>query len=615
MRGCRLQAEDLGGGRSGSLKKPHDAEHETPAKRIEDLMRKRRDERPTQAGTTRRSWMKTAAVIAGAAAAERVTPARVGAQSARSGPADARSVKASAQSNIVETTAGKVRGFSANGVLAFKGIPYAASTAGRQRFMAPAKLTPWNGIRSALALGPSSPQAYNCTSIGRRAGWNNDEEAFMFEWDDGRPSEDCLRVNVWTPGVGGARRRPVLVWIHGGGYSSGSSNELRMYDGESLSRRGDAVVVSLNHRLGVLGYLNLAEHGERWASAGNTGMLDIVAALGWVKENIASFGGDPDSVLIFGQSGGGGKVGTLMGMPSAKGLFQRASIQSGSTGVRRPAQDRSRELAAAVLQELGLTAATIDKLQELPYERIVEAGVLAQRRMNPSAAAPGTGGGVNWAPVIDGRIIPEHPWDPKASPLSADVPLLVGTVLNEFANSIQAGDPSLDGMSLDEARKRLTAQRGDKAEAILQSFQQKYPKAAPYELLSRIGGMTGRQNAVLQADRKAAQGAAPAYLYWFQWQTPILDGRPRAFHCAELPFVFYNTDRCAPMTGGGPEARELAGRIADAWIAFARTGNPNHKGLPKWPEFSAAQCPTMVFDTACVVANAPDAEHRRLLTL
>ena len=256
-------------------------------------MGKERDEEMPQAGTTRRTWMKTAAVMAGTAAAQSMTPASLDAQAGRPASGDARAVKASAQSNIVETTAGKVRGFAANGIHAFKGIPYAASTAGKLRFQPPAKPAPWTGVRSALALGPSSPQAFNSTFIGRRGGWNNDEEAFMFDWDDGRPSEDCLRINVWTPGLGAARRRPVLVWIHGGGYSSGSSNELRMYDGESLSRRGDAVVVSLNHRLGVLGYLNLAEHGERWAGAGNAGMLDIVAALGWVKENIANFGGDP----------------------------------------------------------------------------------------------------------------------------------------------------------------------------------------------------------------------------------------------------------------------------------------------------------------------------------
>ena len=550
--------------------------------------------------------MKNAATLAGGAAAANWLSLDGSATVQRSTQAPAsRAVSASASKTIVETTAGKVRGFTHNGIHAFKGIPYARSTAGALRFMPPVKPQAWTGIRSSLALGPSSPQAFNCTSQGRRAGWNNDEEAFMFEWDDGRPSEDCLRVNVWTPAINDSRRRPVLVWIHGGGYSSGSSNELRMYDGDSLSRRGDVVVVSLNHRLGVLGYLNLLEYEERWACAGNAGMLDIVAALEWVRDNITSFGGDPKSVLIFGQSGGGGKVGTLMGMPEAKGLFQRASIQSGSN-VRKPAQDRSPELAAAVLKELGLTKSTLDRIQELPYERIVEAGLLAQRRLNPTPAAPGTGGGVNWAPVIDGKILPEHPWDPKASAFSSDVPLLVGTVLNEFANSVQAGDPSLDDMSIDEARKRLTAQRSDKADQLLDLFRRKYPKATPYELFSRISGMTARQNAVVQAERKAALGAAPAYLYWFQWQTPILDGRPRAFHCAELPFVFYNTDRCASMTGGGADARELAAKISDAWIAFARSGNPNHKGLPKWPAFNAAQCPTMIFDSACAVENGPD---------
>jgi len=567
-----------------------------------------------RAGASRRAWMKSAATLAGGVAASNwlsIDAVAAPSQSATTAPGV---VTASANKTIVETTAGKVRGFTHNGIAAFKGIPYARTTAGSLRFMPPAKPAAWTGVRSSLALGPSSPQPFNCTQQGRRGGLNNDEEAFMFDWDDGRPSEDCLRVNVWTPGISDNRRRPVLVWIHGGGYSSGSSNELRMYDGESLSRRGDAVVVSLNHRLGVLGYLNLAEYGEKWASAANAGMLDIVAALEWVKDNISHFGGDPRSVLIFGQSGGGGKVGTLMGMPSAKGLFQRASIQSGS-GVRKPAQDRSPELAAAVLKELGLDRSSIDRLQELPYERIVEAGLIAQRKLNPTPAAPGTGGGVGWGPVVDGKVLPEHPWDPKGSPLSADVPLLVGTVLNEFGNSIQAGDPTLDDMTIEEATKRLSAQRGDKAGQVLDTFRRKFPKATPYELFSRISAMTARQNAVTQAERKVAQGGAPAYLYWFQWQTPVLDGRPRAYHCSELPFVFYNTDRCAVMTGGGAEARELGGKIADAWIAFARTGSPNHKALPKWPEFAAAQCPTMVFDTACVVQNGPDDEQRRVLTL
>jgi para-nitrobenzyl esterase len=301
-------------------------------------------------------------------------------------------------------------------------------------------------------------------------------------------------------------------------------------------------------------------------------------------------------------------------MPSAKGLFQRAAIQSGSA-VRKPPRDRSPELAAAVLKALGLDKDAVDRIQELPYERVVEAGLIATRRLNTTPAAPGTGGGVNWGPVVGGTALPEHPWDPKASALSADVPLLVGTVLNEFANSIQAGDPTLDDMTVEEVKKRLAAQRGDKADQIFQAFQTKFPKATPYEVFSRISGMGPRQNAVAQAERKAAQGGAPAYLYWFQWQTPVLDGRPRAYHCSELPFVFYNTDRCAAMTGGGAEARDLAGKIADAWLAFAKTGNPNHKGLPKWPAFTAAECQTMVFDTACAVQNGPDDEQRRVLTV
>jgi len=572
-------------------------------------MKNMRDE-----GTTRREWLKNAAALAGGATATSCVSLDSAVAPAEPLPS-AGAVSASGSKSIVETTAGKVRGYMRNGIYAFKGMPYAGTTAGAQRFMAPAPLKPWAGVRSSLALGPSSPQPYNCTLQGRRGGWNNDEDAFMFDWDDGRPSEDCLRINVWTPGLNDNRRRPVLVWIHGGGYSSGSSNELRMYDGESLSRRGDVVVVSLNHRLGVLGYLNLVEYGgDKWANAANAGQLDLVAALAWVRDNIAAFGGDPRSVLIFGQSGGGGKVGTLMGMPSAKGLFQRAAIQSGSN-VRRAAQDRSPELAAAVLKELGLGRSTIDKLQELPYAQIVEAGLMAQRKLNPVAAAPGTGGGVNWGPVVDGRVLPEHPWDPTASPVSADVPLLVGTVLNEFANSVQGGDPSLDEMPIEEVRTRLIAQRGDKANQILELFRHKHPKATPYELFSRISATTQRQNAVTQAERKAAQHGAPAYLYWFQWQTPILDGRPRAFHCAELPFVFYNTDRSATMTGGGDDARELAGRISDAWIAFARSGNPSHKGLPKWPAFTAEQCPTMIFDNTCVVENGPDVDERRTLTV
>jgi para-nitrobenzyl esterase len=404
--------------------------------------------------------------------------------------------------------------------------------------------------------------------------------------------------------------------MHGGGFTSGSSNELRMYDGESLSRRGDVVVVSLNHRLGVLGFLNLMEYGPKWADAVNVGQLDLIAALGWVKANIGTFGGDPGKVLIFGQSGGGSKVGTLMGMPAAKGLFHRAVIQSGS-GLRQTTPDRSGQLAAATIAELGLTKATLDQIQEVPFQRVVQAGLLAQRKLQPTAPAPGTGGGINWGPTVDGTHLPRHAWDPTAPAFSSDVPLLVGSVLNEFQNSIQRGDPKLDKMTIDEVKTQLTTTYAERTPHILDVFSKAHPGASPYELLSRIAAAAGpRQNAVTQAERKAAQaaqGGAPVYNYWFQWQTPILDGRPRAFHCSELPFVFYNTDRCAAMTGGSAEARELGGRIADAWIAFAKNGDPNHAGLPKWAPFTAESGGTMIFDTRSEFRNNPDADERAAL--
>jgi para-nitrobenzyl esterase len=560
-----------------------------------------------------------AAALAGGTAATVLAPTAslLGTEAdaaARSASAVGTVVSASPNKNIVETDSGKVFGFVRNGIFTFKGMPYGASTAGQNRFMPPAKPAPWAGVRSALWWGPVSPQAYTSTLDARRGGWNHDDESFMFEWEDGQPSEDCLRINVWTPSINDNKKRPVLMWIHGGGYASGSDNELRMYDGESLARHGDVVMLSVNHRLGVLGYADLADFGEKWGDSANVGMLDLIAALEWVKTNISSFGGDPNSVLIFGQSGGGSKVGTLMGMPAAKGLFHRGVIESGS-GLRQGTHDRSGPLAAALIAELGLTKDTIDKIQDLPNEQIVQASLSAQRKIAAAGrgrGGPGGGGG-GFAPVVDGKNIPRHTWDPTASEFSANVPLMVGTVLNEMTNSVQMGDATLDAMDMDEMRKRVTAQRGAKADEIIATFQKAHPNATPFELLSRITAMSGRINALTQAERKAAQNAAPAYVYWFQWQTPVLDGRPRAFHCSELPFVFYNTERCAAMTGGGPEALELSGRVADAWVNFARKGDPNHPGLPAWPKYTADKLATMIFDTKCAAENDPDGDCRKAI--
>jgi para-nitrobenzyl esterase len=511
-------------------------------------------------------------------------------------------IVASDSRGVVETAAGKVRGYARNGIYTFKGIPYAAPTSGAARFMPPEKPKPWTGIRSSLYYGQVCPQ-------GPRGGWAVDENAFMFEWDDGQPGEDCLRVNLWTPNVKDNRKRPVMFWIHGGGYSAGSGQELKSYDGENLARRGDVVVVSVNHRLNALGYLNLAEYGERWAGSANVGMLDLVASLEWVRDNVANFGGDPGNVMIFGQSGGGGKVGVLMAMPAAKGLFHRAVIQSGSS-LRQSPPDRSAKLAAGLLAELGLSASQMDDLQKLPYERVVAAGVEAQRKLTaPGGNIPGSGMGINWGPTVDGKILPAHSFDPQAPAISASVPLLVGTVQNEFMNGI--GHPEYESMTMDEVKKRVNQRFGENGQRIIDAFQSTYPDAKPFDVLSLIMAAPTRQNAITQAERKAALSAAPAYLYWFTWHTPVLDGRPRAFHCSELPFCFDNTDRCSAMTGGTTEARELGAKVSDAWINFARNGDPNHKGLPKWPAFSASHVPTMIFDNKSEMKNDPDGAARR----
>ena len=572
---------------------------------------------PIKKKLSRRAMMQSAAAIAGGTAATVLSPVASiitpNVQAASVPTASSRVVTTSASKNIVETDCGKVFGSVTNGVYSFKGMPYGASTAGRNRFMPPQKAEPWTGVRSALYWGPVSPQSYTSTLDGRRNGWNHDDEAFMFEWDDGHPSEDCLRVNVWTPSINDNKKRPVMMWIHGGGFTGGSNNELRMYDGESLARRGDVVMVSVNHRLGVLGFMNLIEHGEQYAASPNVGVMDLVAALQWVKTNISNFGGDPNTVLIFGQSGGGAKISTLMGMPSAEGLFHRAVVQSGAS-LRQGTLDRSAQTSAGVLAELGIGKGDIAKIHDLPNEKIVQAALDAGRKSAAAGrgAAAGTIGG--WGPVVDGKILPRNSFDPAAPSFSAKVPLMVGSVLNEMANAVQMGDPTVDSWPMDEVKKRLTAQRGaDHAQNLIDVFQKLHPYATPFEVYSRISGMGGRLGALTMAERKTAQGSAPAYNYLFQWQTPILDGRGRAFHCSELPFCFDNTERCATMTGNTPEARDLAARVSDAWINFARKGDPSHPGLPAWPKYDPAKVPTMVFDTKSAMVNDPDSEGRKVL--
>jgi para-nitrobenzyl esterase len=491
---------------------------------------------------------------------------------------------------IVETRTGKIRGALRDGVFVFKGVPYARDTGGAARFLPPQPHAAWTGVKSALSYGPVCPQA-------ARGGWTNDETAFVYDWDDGYPGEDCLRLNVWTPGVQGPGR-PVMFWIHGGGYESGSSQELPAYDGERLARRG-VVFVSVNHRLGPFGFLDLsAVDGARYAGSGNAGMLDLIAALEWVRDNIAAFGGDPGNVTIFGQSGGGAKVSNLMGMPAAKGLFHKAIVESGSLlTIAEPEQ--SHRLAAALLKHLDLAPADVAKLAQVPAGRLVAAGEAAKRDM--PKGAPGEIQ-LLWEPVVDGAVIPVQPWGEHAPALSAGAPLMVGTNLNEYSPSL--GNPALEAMSEAQAQAMAKAIAGADA-AAWAAFRQAHPKAKPVEALSVLVSNQFRAPAVRQAQMKAPQGGAGAWLYRFDYNPEtLLDGRVRAFHCAEMAYAFDNVDRCLNATGGTPEARALAAKMSAAWLAFARTGDPNHAGLPHWPRVTSAATPNMLFDRACRVEAA-----------
>ena len=506
---------------------------------------------------------------------------------------DAPGAVAAGMAPIANTKYGKIRGTANGTVKVFKGVPYGASTAGTNRFMPPKEPEPWSGVRDTVAYGDQSPQA-------KAAGFMEEE---MVSLDHSPMSEDCLRLNVWTAGLADGKKRPVMVWFHGGGFSGGSGGNVR-YDGTHLARKHDVVLVTVNHRLNAFGFLYLAKlGGEKYADSGNAGMLDIVASLKWVKENIAEFGGDPDRVTIFGQSGGGGKVTTAMAMPPAEGLFHRVIAESG-LALKAMTPDDATEVASKIMDQLGLKPDQVDALQQVPYEKIL------------SVLGPGFG---RFGPVLDRRnlVSGNGPFDPVAPSQSANVPMILGSTLTEitFMNTTPL-DPIDDAVLHADLKRTL---RVDDAEVgkLIALYKRDHPKAENvrlYQLIATDNWLTA--NVALVAERKAALGKAPAYVYHFEKPTPVHDGKLGVPHTLEITYVFDNLDVPTDhaITGTGKDRYPLADKMSRAWTNFARTGDPNVPGLPHWRPYSAADRAVMIFNDQCKLAVNPYPDERAAIT-
>ena len=497
---------------------------------------------------------------------------------------------------VVETRHGKLRGGVNKGVHFFKGVHYADTTAGANRFMPPQPVKPWAGVRDALDYGQVVPQGGDSTS--------------MIEWKrwmyGAQPKgEDSLVLNVWTPAVNDNRKRPVMFFLHGGGFNTGSGAGTG-YDGTYLARRGDVVVITINHRLNCFGhtYLGHLDASGRFADAGNTGIMDMVAGLRWVNENIAAFGGDAGNVTVFGQSGGGSKVGLLMTMPSAKGLFRRGIVQSASSLIRMAVPEAAARSTDALLKVLDIAPKDFAKLQDVPMERLIKAR---------DEAVAANGDVDDFRPVVDGRSLTMHPFDPVASGIGADLPMMIGTCENEVS-SLLAKEPKSFALTMEEARGRvarfMSISESDAAH-LLADYAKRRPGMPPSQVMILIfSDHMYRRNDMLAAERKAALGRAPAYMYLFTWKTPVLGGILGSPHTLCLPFVFGTLDEVSLMIGKGPEQQALMERVQDAWLAFARTGNPNHPGIPEWKPYNGDTRPTMLFNDTCTLVNDPAKEDR-----
>jgi len=485
-----------------------------------------------------------------------------------------------------QTRFGPVRGQQLNGVNVFKGIPYGASTSGTNRFMPPQDPTPWREYREAFTYGPAAPQ--NNPASGRQ--------------QDGNESEDCLVLNVWTRGINDGGKRPVMFWCHGGGFRSLSGSS-PLYDGTNLALRGDVITVTINHRLNMLGFTHFGEMDEDFSSSGTVGMQDIVHALKWVRDNIENFGGDPDRVMIFGESGGGRKVATLLGMPKAKGLFHGAVIESGAT-LRLPEEDRADTLAEMLLQSLNIERSNVRQIQQVPLEQLMSA------YFEVSAAAPEAGGGA-FAPTMEGEVIPYHPFWPDASPVNPDVPVIVGANRTEMTYFAPEADFNMDEATMRQRVARIVGE--ENVDTVVEVYRDSKPDASASEIYFLVfSDQSYVIPSITIAERRAALGGAPTYLYYLTWESPVDDGRIMSPHTLDIPLIFDNVN-VSRLTQGSAAAQALADKVSDTIINFARTGDPNVGKLPNWTAYNGDTRATMVLNDNSAVIEDPIAARREVM--
>lgn len=487
------------------------------------------------------------------------------------------------QKPIVKTTYGYISGTTEEGVFSFKGIPYAKA----ERFMPPQAPDTWEGVHDHTKFGPIAMQVNS---------WS--PESAMDE-------QKLFTVNVWTQGLNDGKKRPVMFWLHGGGFAVGASDD-PITDGKMLAQKGDIVLVSVNHRLNILGFLDLSAFGDKYAHSANVGMLDVVAALEWVNKNIQNFGGDPANVTIFGESGGGGKVGTLMSMPAAKGLFHKAIIQSG-TLINVMTREKSTDVGKALVDVLGLTKEDMSALHTMPYKQLVEAGNKALEK-TVGLRKPGSTTMSGFGPIPDGVDLLQQPFTPDFADISKDVPLLIGTTFNELIKTVY----NEKNLTLEEAKKRLVETYGDKTDTYIKQFEKAYPNYTPQDLLS-IDTLF-RPNTIVTIDARSAKTDAPVYSYLLTWKSTVDDNTRGSFHGLDIPLVFKNIQLGKHWTGTSDEAEALAEKMSSVWINFARTGNPNAEGsIPTWKPYSRENGETMIFDKEPKILRNHDRELMQLI--